>query len=402
MIRVVHDLFWFGLTGGLATAQVAVGGGGAIDDGIPGPGTWEWNPPAPPVSLPNPELSAPISIPVAVTSIQSLTIEGLEHSWIGDLTLTLIAPDTEEYLIFVRPGFSPAAPGGASAEFGDGEYAFVDVGGAPLPDNTTGGTLSFGCYLVDDDTGSAVWNDGDLGIRVRPLSQINAPPGDWQLAFYDALEGIDFGSYTGWRLNFNGDGTSTCASVALSLCNGDGSVLGCTPCPCDNDAPSGTLGGCLNSSNTSGRLFAHGSASVSAPDPEDLAFLGTGMTPLSFAVLVSGDAVAPQNPQNPCFGEDSGVQSIALDGLRCAVGNVLRHGGRPVSAAGHVGDRSQSALGLGVDGWGGATGAQAIVALAGFVPGQTRFFQAFYRELPGTSCLTEQNTSQALQLTFQP
>lgn len=179
-------------------------------------------------------------------------------------------------------------------------------------------------------------------------------------------------------------------------CTGDGSdALGCTPCPCDNDAPLGTVGGCLNSAGTSARLLAIGETSLTAVEATDLTIELTGATPSSFAVLVSGDSIAPQNPQNPCFGTDSGLQSSFLDGLRCAVQGRVRHGGRAVDAIGDVGFTNE--------GWGGPHRPQPGIGVqGGFAPGQTRHFQAYYRELPDLVCMTGQNTTQAISITFEP
>ena len=181
-------------------------------------------------------------------------------------------------------------------------------------------------------------------------------------------------------------------SLFAQSCIGDGGdQMGCTECPCINNAPAGALGGCLNSAGASALLVATGTGSLLAGD---LRFEVEGAVPDSFAVLTSGAAIAPTNPQNPCFGMDSGVPSLSLDGLRCAVQNTLRHGGRPVASDGTVG--------MGVtNGWGPPDGpGGGLGASSGFPSGLTRHFQVFYRELPGTSCLTEQNTTQAVSVTF--
>ena len=86
-------------------------------------------------------------------------------------------------------------------------------------------------------------------------------------------------------------------------CNGDGGdQMGCTNCPCGNNAAAGTIGGCINQSGLSAQLVPSGSVSVTAPDPTDLRFDMTGGNPMTLAVLVSGDNLAPQNMMNPCFG----------------------------------------------------------------------------------------------------
>ena len=184
-----------------------------------------------------------------------------------------------------------------------------------------------------------------------------------------------------------------------NLCNGDGGDgIGCTNCPCSNNAAAGTIGGCLNSASTSAKLVASGSASVSLPSLStfDLRFGLCSAPPAAFAVLTSGDAVATQNTSNPCFGMDSGIQSSLFDGLRCAIQNIRRHGGRPANSNGDVG--------IDTNPWGGEGGPNAGIAQAsaGFASGQTRFFQVVHREQATLSCMTGLNTSQAIEITFEP
>ena len=64
---------------------------------------------------------------------------------------------------------------------------------------------------------------------------------------------------------------------------------------------------------------------------------------------------------------------------------------------------SNGDVGVTGNGWGGASGPPVgLAAQGGFVAGQTRHYQAFYRELPGLVCSTEQNTTQAVTVTFAP
>lgn len=180
-------------------------------------------------------------------------------------------------------------------------------------------------------------------------------------------------------------------------CTGDGGdQMGCTECPCMNDAAPGTVGGCLNQQGLSARLLPSGSTSIAALDPTDLRFDLTGGNPGTLAVLASGDSLEPQNPMSPCFGLGSGVvRGGGLDGLNCVVGNVQRHGGRPTDTNGDVG--------LINSGWGGASHPPTgIAGTAGFVGGQTRYFQAIYRADNVLGCMTGQNTSQAVEVLFKP
>lgn len=180
-------------------------------------------------------------------------------------------------------------------------------------------------------------------------------------------------------------------------CNGDGGdQMGCTACPCANESTLGTVGGCLNSAATPATLAATGDASVSlAPDSlTDLRFSATGATPSAFCILNSGDAAAPTNPANVCFGSNSGLQSLVFDGLRCAVLNTRRHGGRSADANGVVGETTPA--------WGGEGDPPSGIAGAGFSAGQTRYFQVIYRDNPSASCQRGLNTSQAIEVTFAP
>jgi hypothetical protein len=194
-----------------------------------------------------------------------------------------------------------------------------------------------------------------------------------------------------------------------SFCNGDGGdQAGCTDCPCGNNAIAGSVGGCAHSASAGNggfgsRLLAEGSASLSLPAgaTTDLALSMENMPPMSTAVMFSGSALAPQNMANPCFGTGTAVplmNSGAKDGLRCAVGGLVRHGNRQSDMAGEIkGTMGPSRV------WGGAAGPpEGLGVQAGFLAGQTRYFQATHRDLPAAQCMTGLNTSQAIEVTFTP
>jgi hypothetical protein len=176
-------------------------------------------------------------------------------------------------------------------------------------------------------------------------------------------------------------------------CNGDGgNQLGCTDCPCGNNAPMGTIGGCLNSAGTSSRLHGSGTPTATGSNTTPpLRFECSGVSPSNSAQLTSGNAAAPANAANPCFGLNSGINSVSLDGLRCAVQSVLRHGVRPSDANGDVG--------ITTNGWGGNNNFFNYTA---FAAGVTKFFQVIHRDDAAAVCLTGQNTTQYVEVTFQP
>lgn len=222
-----------------------------------------------------------------------------------------------------------------------------------------------------------------------------------------SVDPSDFGFFKSIAIVFDGPTSSLIEADFNSIgvvvtmtdfCNGDGgSGAGCTDCPCGNNAAPGTVGGCLNSVGSSARLLPTGSPSISLPlgSSEDLRFGLTGAPPSVLSILFSGDAAAPVNMANPCFGQNSGTTAIAFDGLRCAVGNVRRSGARVADGLGNIGDTNNA--------WGGANQPAAGIGVAlGAAAGETRYFQAVNRDNSQLVCGRGLNTSQAVEVTFAP
>ena len=173
---------------------------------------------------------------------------------------------------------------------------------------------------------------------------------------------------------------ATTVFASEPLCYGDGGdQLGCTDCPCANNAPAGSQTGCLNSTGAGCSLFAQGAPSVAS---DSLSFQVSGANTSTFALLMSADGTLPK--AGPCP-PGSGVTAPPIDGLRCVGGNMLRHGTRATTVAG-----------ASTSPWSGTINA------SGFVAGQTRTFQAVYRELATALCGTGHNTSNAVSVTFAP
>ena len=189
-------------------------------------------------------------------------------------------------------------------------------------------------------------------------------------------------------LDANQDGILD-ACQGTAFCFGDGGVSpGCTPCPCGNDSPPGSGGGCMNSNGTFCVLTMEGFASLAQ---DTLRFDIFGATPSSFAVLTSGANALPNSLVNPCPA-GAGIGGVLLDGLRCVGGNGRRHG-----------SRATSSFGSNFQPWGGpGAPAVGILGQAGFTVGETRHFQVFHRELEDLGCMTGQNTSNAITITVTP
>ena len=208
------------------------------------------------------------------------------------------------------------------------------------------------------------------------------------------------GAATSFTVAVQGPGFGPAGEYPV-LCHGDGgNQMGCTDCPCGNNAVPGTNGGCINSSGNGTAIAAFGDASVSLPSgaTSDLRFTLEGGPPGATCVLLSGNAVAPQNMASPCFGTDGGILSNDRDGLRCIVQATLRHGNRAADASGRVMDSAGPSRV-----WGGeAQPVDGIAGQAGFVAGQTRYFQVTHRDEATAVCMRGLNTSQAVEVTFTP
>lgn len=159
-----------------------------------------------------------------------------------------------------------------------------------------------------------------------------------------------------------------------STCFGDGSVI---PCPCGNNAAIGSQSGCSNQTGAGATLVVGGVTSVSI---DQLELSLTGAPAMSFAVLASANNLLPSS--------SPGMGIAAFDGLRCIGGGFRRHGSRATDAAGGT-----------VNPWGASGG---LISQSNFSEGQTRHFQAFYRDTADATCGTGQNTSQAVSVIFLP
>ena len=89
------------------------------------------------------------------------------------------------------------------------------------------------------------------------------------------------------------------------------------------------------------------------------------------------------------------MAGVVFDGLRCAVTNTLRNGGRGADLNGEIGVTNSP--------WGGeANPPGGIAQFFGYGSGTTRFFQGIHRDSVAVNCGTGLNTTQALVVTFIP
>ncbi len=157
--------------------------------------------------------------------------------------------------------------------------------------------------------------------------------------------------------------------VGTSFCFGDGSG---TPCPCGNASAAGAYEGCLSSLGIGGRLRATGDASVAN---DTLVLRGTRM-PDSPTLYFQGTNRA-QNGAGAPFG----------DGLRCAVGSIVRLGIEQNVAGGSVHP---------------APGDAPISTRGANAAGQTRTYQAWYRNSASFCTGATFNLTNGAALTWIP
>lgn len=343
---------------GTATAQqhgTVTGSGGPIPASGTGDGTY-------PGALPSAPAASDVNVPDAVTSVTSIEVTGLSHTWIGDLQMVLCDPNGVGHLIFLRPGYLNPSGAGNSGDFLGGDYVFVESGGLDLP--TTSNTAVNpppGTYNQTFDSGGVTWVDGDQNIFNTPMSQITGPAGTWTLKFYDWAGG-DTGAFTGWTLNYRSDG-----GTGTAICFGDGSGA---PCGCGNETGGG--GGCRNSLGIGAVLSADGDADTTA-DTMTLTAEGVRAQP---GLFFQG---------NNTIGGGSG-QTFG-DGVRCCGQTVVRieivtpAGPEPATAT-----MSETATTNGNPGT--------------IQPGDKKCYQYWYRDPGGSPCGSNFNLSNAVTATW--
>lgn len=301
-----------------------------------------------------------------VGSIVSIEIHNLQHTWGGDLQVTVTDPSLVEHNLFIRPGYnSPVGNDfGTPGDFTGGDYTIVVAGGALLPMVANGAPINSGSYNQTFDTGGYVWNSGDHGIVNTSLSDMADLAGDWTLKIYDWGAG-DSGSFEGWTMNALEPGVTL--EPGNAYCFGDGTGAAC---PCGN---TGSLGaGCGNSAGGGALMLATGMASFSA---DTMTFNITGVNGAKPGLLLRAN-----NQANGGLGNPVG------DGLICAVGGSMRSHVQVTDASGSTTYSDWNGAGLG------------SVANSGAPTN----YQFWYRDPMGGPCDSGFNFSNAWTVTYQP
>jgi hypothetical protein len=330
------------------------GAGGAIADGV---GTWN-------VSLPGAGTASTVNVPRTVTSITSVTITGLTHTWVGDVNFVLKNPAGQRVNVFSRPGLTSATSFGNSGDFLGGTYTFFAGPGSALP---AAGNPAAGSYIQNfGGTGLGAWTNVGL-IANTNLAAVTGASGTWTLEAFDWGAG-DTGSFSGWTLN--GEDSSSAISA---FCLGDGSG---TQCPCTNGDPGR---GCKNSKPGApfGALLTAVNA-IGGPNPSvsvtanDLGLKAENMMAGSYTIFFQGTSSLGAGNLSPFY-----------DGLECVGGTIVRLG--RITTMG------------GTNTLAGAAGVAGLAASA-----QTLHYQAAYRNSVAFCTPATLNTSNALTVNWTP
>ncbi|MCB9916659.1 MAG: hypothetical protein H6828_16160 [Planctomycetes bacterium] len=148
-------------------------------------------------------------------------------------------------------------------------------------------------------------------------------------------------------------------------------TLGVLFCTCEANAPCGNVSagtGCANSTGAGAHLVATGSVSVGAAD---LVLRASGLPATQPALFFQGDAALASGA---AFG----------DGLRCAVGGVVRLEVAPSNAQGELASSAR------------------VAVLGGASAGDVRRYQLFYRDPAGSPCGAGFNLSNGVELVWTP
>lgn len=154
---------------------------------------------------------APLDVPIVVSGIAQGTIDTVSiafsanHTWVGDLEVTLISPHGQEHLLFARTGATDAGGAGSPANLvASNTYTFND------PASSNWWTLAVLGDNVNIPSGSArTVISGGAGVINPPSTtsmldvfQRRPPNGTWILRFRDGAQ--------------NDTGNVTSASITLS------------------------------------------------------------------------------------------------------------------------------------------------------------------------------------------
>ena len=261
---------------------------------------------------------------------------------------------------------------------------FGDRFGASL--NLGGPTIVAGAPFADVEApdGGAVYAFHRSGLEWNPISQLlgsgvgaGAELGTSVGLFWQPGSGNAFNGSAGAPAAADGQGAALTWSVpvpsfATTFCYGDGSGAAC---PCGNESSVGSESGCTTGMNLHHGAWMRvgGETRTDSVSADDITFLCAWSARNQTAMLFAGTTQIAGGSGLP-FG----------DGLRCVGGQIVRLGLRTTSS-----------------GYGTAIWGPGLASQAGWQPGQTRYFQTWFRD-PNGPCGTGHSLTNGLAVVFGP
>jgi subtilisin-like proprotein convertase family protein len=146
-------------------------------------------------------ISSTIAIGTGIASVQSITLRGVSHTWVGDLVVTVTAPNGAVVDLFRKIQSGTATGTGDSSNFLNADLTF-EVGGANLWTAAAGGTSAFnipgGTYEPSTNLLTTVIATSYAASSFASFD--NQAAGNWTLTAVDNA-GADIGSIASWEIN---------------------------------------------------------------------------------------------------------------------------------------------------------------------------------------------------------
>lgn len=172
---------------------------------------------------PSPSSTFSMYTPESFVKVTKVTIEGLAHTYVGDLQITLRPPGSSRATNLVhRPGFTGSGSGNSGDCLGGG-YAFIAQTAAPSTYPPASGNWNGGQYWQFFGSGGGTWPSGTNSIDNHSIESLRTAEGNWQLEIYDWASG-DVGTFGWWSL----DGYYL-PTAPISYCSSGTSTHGCVP-----------------------------------------------------------------------------------------------------------------------------------------------------------------------------
>ncbi len=315
--------------------------------------------------------TASVNVPVAVTCINSVVLDGLTHTWAGDTLGILRDPNDVGYVIWIRPDLEVGQTccGSAGDFLSGGTFTFVEPGTSANGALPYVGDMAPGewdqTFSSNAPVNPVTWPSPDETIFNTPLSGISGPAGVWTISIYD-FAGGDVGSFSDFTLNGNS-------------CGGGGvGTPFCDPAVANSTGSPAVLSGAMGSGVGS-----------------DLHLEMTGGVPGELAYMLVGNMATPgitvPGGQGPfCLVGVSGAQFFRYNAGGTDMNSI---GGFDASGT-WINVSGTSTTGFGFDVPSTIPASPMITIMAG----DTWHFQGWYRDTPAGSGFS--NFSNGLSVTF--